>query len=413
MSKPSAKKLAKRNARAKQVKKALNIQTEAARRATQADIKNKIERKLNRRYNNTDDLVSGMINDSMEIFNKIETIRQICKGRIEQVQVLKNTEPTKYGALDSAEFDRMLEKITPMQELAKKMLVTAGKLEDMRKSEASSSEQMTAFVADMQNLSDLQVMYMDLMNMFTEVNDKFNDDVKHPKEADKTLGDISDELLDDSSAATDARESEESVSKNAEPFVETAKSLEQPQTVQAIDTLCAKITDVADITARDALPIDGEERKGLVFVRNASDDPSVTLDSATYVWDATADNNAGAWHKVSEEKSQQEVHPSESVQPKVEHQWPDVIEFDAANTIVVTERPVTDVDLSSIEVPEEVKQNPYLTLFKLVQAGNTSVCRNAIWSKEDNSLIEIPATVAVRVKQEAHPEQFFGSDIAK
>jgi hypothetical protein len=232
MSKPSAKKAAKKNARAKQVKKAANIQVEAARRAAQADMKAKIERRMNRRYKSTDDLVSGMINDSMEIFNNIETIRQICKGRIDQVSALKNTNPNKYGALDSSEFDKLIEKIAPMQELASKMLVTAAKLEDMRKTEASSADQMETFVSDMHNLSDLQVMYLDLMNVFNDVNTKFKSDLDHPAEVDKTLGDISDEMLE---------EPEEDIELPAEDVPE-----------QAID--------VTEASTTDQTPVESEAR---------------------------------------------------------------------------------------------------------------------------------------------------------
>lgn len=69
------------------------------------------------------------------------------------------------------------------------------------------------------------------------------------------------------------------------------------------DTLRAKVTYVADITARDALPATGEERKGLVFVIDASDDTTVDTGAATYVWNAAANSGAGEWIKVSEEES--------------------------------------------------------------------------------------------------------------
>ena len=69
------------------------------------------------------------------------------------------------------------------------------------------------------------------------------------------------------------------------------------------DTLRAKVTYVANITARDALPATGEERKGLVFVIDASDDSTVDSGAATYVWNAAANSGTGEWIKVSEEES--------------------------------------------------------------------------------------------------------------
>lgn len=52
---------------------------------------------------------------------------------------------------------------------------------------------------------------------------------------------------------------------------------------------------VADIAARDALT--GDNRNGLIFVLDASADPSVTLGSAQYVWDGDS------WEKIGERES--------------------------------------------------------------------------------------------------------------
>lgn len=292
MSKPSAKKAAKKNARAKQVKKAANIQVEAARRAAQANMKAKIERKLNRRYKSTDDLVSGMINDSMEIFNNIETIRQICKGRIDQVSALKNTNPNKYGALDSSEFDRLLEKIVPMQDLAKKMLVTAAKLEDMRKSEASSADQMETFVSDMQNLSDLQVMYMDLMNMFNDVNAKFKTELDHPAEADKTLGDISDEMLEEPEEVSEAPEVEAEEVKSGTVLV-TDDSVRPAIHVKHVRAVAVEIPTAltkdgayehAHKLAVEAFESLGDEKKDYIVTVQTVTQDTGKIEMYNYIW---------------------------------------------------------------------------------------------------------------------------------
>lgn len=58
---------------------------------------------------------------------------------------------------------------------------------------------------------------------------------------------------------------------------------------------------VADITARDAL-VD-EQRDGLIFVLDASADPTVTASSAQYVWNAAGAEGAGEWEKIGEKES--------------------------------------------------------------------------------------------------------------
>ena len=67
------------------------------------------------------------------------------------------------------------------------------------------------------------------------------------------------------------------------------------------DTVRAGVTYVADITARNALT--AEQKKSLAFVIDASDDTTVTSGAAMYGWDATANDNAGAWIKIAEVES--------------------------------------------------------------------------------------------------------------
>lgn len=61
------------------------------------------------------------------------------------------------------------------------------------------------------------------------------------------------------------------------------------------DAVRAKITYVANIAARDT--VTEEQKKGLVFVIDASEDPTVTAGAATYAW------VNDAWVKVSEAES--------------------------------------------------------------------------------------------------------------
>lgn len=67
------------------------------------------------------------------------------------------------------------------------------------------------------------------------------------------------------------------------------------------DTVRAGVTYVADITARNACT--AEQKKSLVFVIDASDDPTVDSGAAMYGWDVTANDNAGGWVKIAEVES--------------------------------------------------------------------------------------------------------------
>lgn len=60
---------------------------------------------------------------------------------------------------------------------------------------------------------------------------------------------------------------------------------------------------VANVAARDALTTD--KKGGLIIVLDASDDPTVTSGKkqAGYVWNADANEGAGAWDKLFEQES--------------------------------------------------------------------------------------------------------------
>lgn len=76
-------------------------------------------------------------------------------------------------------------------------------------------------------------------------------------------------------------------------------------------TVRAGVSFVADITARDALADDGEEKLGLVWVLDASDDTSVEKDMAAYIWidnpeytgSSDVTHPAKIWRKVAEDDS--------------------------------------------------------------------------------------------------------------
>jgi len=76
-------------------------------------------------------------------------------------------------------------------------------------------------------------------------------------------------------------------------------------------TVRAGVAFVADITARDGLAADAEERLGLVWVLDASDDTTVEKDMAAYIWTDNPDytgpgdttHDAKIWRKVAEDDS--------------------------------------------------------------------------------------------------------------
>ena len=67
------------------------------------------------------------------------------------------------------------------------------------------------------------------------------------------------------------------------------------------DSARAGVTYVANITARDALANDSEAKRGVVFVVDASDDPTVDSGAAMYAW-VDDPENAGQkkWQKYAE-----------------------------------------------------------------------------------------------------------------
>lgn len=67
-----------------------------------------------------------------------------------------------------------------------------------------------------------------------------------------------------------------------------------PMSLMPSGVVSGSVKFVADIAARDALT--GNQRDGLIVVLNAVGDPTVTKDSAQYVWN-------GTWVKVGEKES--------------------------------------------------------------------------------------------------------------
>ena len=190
MSKPSTQKAAKKAAKRKEHNKSIRLTGEAARRAKQS-----ADHKHSKRIK-CEDLVTGILTDTLAISSNMQTVRKIVEGRIQQIKELKAAAPDRFASLTTERFDKLLEQLNASKELVTKLLTTAGTLEDLKKSGSSMADQMIALSTATEAMADAQDIYIKLTTSLSDANAKFEADAHPSFNPDKTLAEGTDELFD-------------------------------------------------------------------------------------------------------------------------------------------------------------------------------------------------------------------------